>query len=75
MKNIFTNTSTISIIQEIEIDNLSKLDMECEESKIYSENAEDAKMSGDILDSRADEFEKAGDYISAMKKFLILIME
>ena len=67
MNNIFTNTSTISIIQEIEIDNLSKLDMECEESKIYSENAEDAKMSGDILDSRTDELEKAGDYISAKK--------
>lgn len=57
----------IAIIQQIEVNELEKLDIECEESKIYSDNADGAKLSADILDEKADEFEENGDTLNAKK--------
>ncbi|MDY3827613.1 MAG: hypothetical protein SOZ71_02370 [Clostridium sp.] len=57
----------IAIIQQIEVNELEKLDIECEECKIYSDNAEGAKLSADILDEKADEFEENGDTLNAKK--------
>lgn len=57
----------IAIFQRIEVNDLEKLDIECEEYKIYSDNAECAKQSADILDEKADEFEENGDTLNAKK--------
>lgn len=57
----------ILVIQEIECDDLEKLDMECEESVRYSNNADISKLSADILYEKVDEFKKNGDILTSKK--------
>lgn len=59
--------NNISIIQKVEVNELEKLDIECEEAKRYSTNAEEAKQSADILDEKADELEANKDTLNAKK--------
>lgn len=56
-----------SVIQQVEFNDLDKLDIECEECKRYSINAEEAKQSANILDEKADELQEKGNALDAKK--------